>query len=141
MNSKKGHKSESEKEEPLETIPENKTDPTPKKDQSIEGIPEPKADSKPKSTSETPSELNTLTDQLSEALAQAAEYKDGWQRSVAEFQNFRKRIERENGEVYQNAVMRLIKRYLPVLDDLERALAMRPPEQAWADGIELIHQK
>ena len=39
------------------------------------------------------------------------------------------------------AVGNIIKRYLPVLDDLERALAARPADLAWADGIELIYRK
>ena len=79
--------------------------------------------------------------QLAEAQSQAAEYKDGWQRSVADFQNYRRRVEAEKAETYQMAVGNIIKRYLPVLDDLERALAARPADLAWADGIELIYRK
>jgi len=86
-------------------------------------------------------EIDALKKQLEEAQAQAAEYKDGWQRAVAEFSNYRRRMERENGEVYQNAVADIIKRYLPVLDDMERALAARPADLAWAEGIELIYRK
>ena len=79
--------------------------------------------------------------QLGEAEAQAAEYKDGWQRSVAEFQNYRRRVEGEKAETYQLAVGSIIKRYLPVLDDMERAIETRPADLAWADGIELICRK
>jgi molecular chaperone GrpE len=86
-------------------------------------------------------EAEALKKQLEEAQAQAAEFKDGWQRSVAEFANYRKRLERESGEVYQNAVANIIKRDLPVLDDLERALAARPAGLPWADGVELIYRK
>jgi molecular chaperone GrpE len=86
-------------------------------------------------------EFEALKQELEEAQAQAAEYKDGWQRAVAEFSNYRKRVERENGDVYQNAVANIIKRYLPVLDDMERALASRPADLAWAEGIELIYRK
>jgi len=86
-------------------------------------------------------EFEALKGQLQEAQAQAAEYKDGWQRAVAEFSNYRKRLERENGEVYQNAVANIIKRYLPVLDDMERAMATRPADLAWAEGIDLIYRK
>jgi molecular chaperone GrpE len=78
---------------------------------------------------------------LADAQSQAAEYKDGWQRSVAEFQNYRKRVDAEKTETYQNAVGSIIKRYLPILDDLERALAARPADLAWVDGIELIYRK
>ena len=85
--------------------------------------------------------LEELQKQLTEAQAQVAEYKDGWQRSVADFQNYKKRVEAERDNNYQTAVGNIIKRYLPILDDLERALAARPAELAWADGIELICRK
>ncbi|HTX92916.1 MAG TPA: nucleotide exchange factor GrpE [Anaerolineales bacterium] len=85
--------------------------------------------------------LEELQKQLAEAQSQAAEYKDGWQRSVADFQNYRRRIEAERAETYQTAVGSVLKRYLPVVDDLERALAARPADLAWADGIDLIYRK
>jgi len=86
-------------------------------------------------------ELNELKAQLEKAQCQAAEYKDGWQRSRAEFDNYRKRMERDNALVYQNAVGNIVKRYLPVMDDLQRALQARPVDLAWASGIELIYRK
>jgi molecular chaperone GrpE len=85
--------------------------------------------------------LAELREQLVEARCQAAEYKDGWQRSVAEFQNYRRRVDAEKAETYQMAVGSIIKRYLPVLDDMERAIEARPVDLAWADGIELIYRK
>ena len=90
---------------------------------------------------DTSSAITELEKQLAEAQSQAAEYKDGWQRSVAEFQNYRRRVDAENKDAYQNAVGNIIKRYLPVLDDLERAMAARPANLAWVDGIELIYHK
>ncbi len=73
--------------------------------------------------------------------AKAAENLDGWQRSVAEFQNYKKRIDRDRES--DKAIMKgdLIKRFLPVLDDLERALQNRPEDSSWAEGIELIKRK
>lgn len=90
---------------------------------------------------ESQSRAADLEKQLTESQAQAAEYKDGWQRSLADFQNYRRRVEAESRETYQNAIGDIIKRYLPVLDDLERALAHRPADLPWADGIELIDRK
>lgn len=86
-------------------------------------------------------QLAELQKQLTEAQAKADEYKDGWQRSVADFQNYRKRVEAERAETYQAAIGNIIKRYLPILDDMERALQARPEGLAWADGIELIYRK
>jgi len=110
-----------------------------------EGTPEtaaaPVADSEPEAAPDTSIALAELEKQLAEAQSQAAEYKDGWQRSVADFQNYRRRVEAEKAETYQNAVGSIIKRYLPILDDLERALAACPADLAWVDGIELIYRK
>ena len=85
--------------------------------------------------------LAELESQLAEAQSQAAEYKDGWQRAVAEFQNYRRRVDADKAETYQTAVGSIIKRYLPVLDDMERALQARPADLAWAEGVELICRK
>jgi molecular chaperone GrpE len=82
-----------------------------------------------------------LEKQLTEAQSRTAEYKDGWQRSVAEFQNYRRRVEAGNAETYRMAVGNVIKRYLPVLDDMERAIESRPADLPWADGVELIYRK
>ena len=112
--------------------------------QTPENSPEPPAGLAPEpfaQTSADSSALAKLESQLAEARAQAAEYKDGWQRSVAEFQNYRRRVEADKAETYQTAVGSIIKRYLPVLDDMERAMQARPADMAWADGVELICRK
>lgn len=87
-------------------------------------------------------ELEALKKQLEEAEAKASEYKDGWMRSQAEFQNYKKRVERDNEMTYAYMKGEIIKRILPVLDDLERALQNRPSNSgAWINGIELIQKK
>jgi molecular chaperone GrpE len=86
----------------------------------------------------------TLQQELNETRAKANEYLDGWQRGLAEFANYKKRVEREQAQSYQNAAGNIIKRYLDVVDDLERALKNRPKEGegvSWADGVELIYRK
>jgi molecular chaperone GrpE len=82
-----------------------------------------------------------LVNQLKEAEARVVEYKDGWARSQAEFQNYKKRIERDNELTYASMKGDIIKKVLPALDDLERALQNRPADDAWASGIELIARK
>ncbi|MBK9209780.1 MAG: nucleotide exchange factor GrpE [Anaerolineales bacterium] len=86
-------------------------------------------------------ERDALQSQLAEAESKASEYKDGWARSQAEFQNYRKRIERDNELTYANMKGDIIKKVLPALDDLERALQNRPADDSWASGIELIARK
>lgn len=82
--------------------------------------------------------------ELEETRGKAAEYLDGWQRSMAEFANYKKRVDRDREQVQQNITGTIVKRYLEVVDDIERALKNRPQENegaAWADGIELIYRK
>jgi molecular chaperone GrpE len=85
-----------------------------------------------------------LRQQLENAQAKAAENLEGWQRAQAEFINYKKRNEREQTQLFENASARVIKRFLDVLDDLDRAL-QNPPENGegadWVAGIDLIYRK
>ena len=85
--------------------------------------------------------LDEQESRIKELEARAAQNLDGWQRSVAEFQNYKKRIDRDRES--DKAIMKgdLIKRVLPVLDDLQRAVKNGPAGDPWADGIELITRK
>jgi len=86
-----------------------------------------------------------LQKELEAAQAKAAEYLDGWQRARAELANYKRRIEKEQADIYQNAAGRVISRYLEVLDDFDRAMRERPDADAdlvkWADGTALIYRK
>ncbi|GJQ36635.1 MAG: nucleotide exchange factor GrpE [Anaerolineales bacterium] len=101
------------------------------------------AESKADTTQEAPvdAEREALIQQLKEAESKMIEYKDGWARSQAEFQNFRKRVERDNESFKVSTKGDIIKKVLPVLDDLERAMLNRPADDAWANGIELVMRK
>jgi len=90
------------------------------------------------------SELERLRKELEEARAQAAEYLDGWQRTQAEFANYRKRQEAERRQWTQMSNAALIAKILPVLDDLERAIQTLPPgleSLTWVEGIFLIKRR
>ncbi|HZT08440.1 MAG TPA: nucleotide exchange factor GrpE [Chloroflexota bacterium] len=89
-------------------------------------------------------EVQSLTVQLQNAQALAEENLKGWQRSQADFVNYRRRTEQEKSELVKFAESGLILDLLPVLDDLERALAGLPQELrglTWIDGILLIERK
>jgi molecular chaperone GrpE len=66
------------------------------------------------------------------------EYLDALQRLKAEFDNYRKRVARDQQELAARAHERLVRELVPVLDDLERALAH---EGNIEDGIRLIHRQ
>ncbi|MGC8839211.1 MAG: nucleotide exchange factor GrpE [Anaerolineae bacterium] len=88
--------------------------------------------------------LARLQAALEEARKQADEYLDQWRRSVAEFSNYRKRVEKERQEFAQQANARLISRLLVLLDDFERAFATLPPalmNLTWIEGLHLIYRK
>ncbi len=85
-----------------------------------------------------------LQDKLAETQAKAAENLEGWQRAQAEFSNYKKRIARDQEQLAAEARGRVIKHYLEIVDDLERALRNKPSEGAgaeWAQGIELVYRK
>ncbi len=86
-------------------------------------------------------ERDALKKKLEEAESKTSEYKDSWLRSQAEFQNYKKRLDRDNEMMYASMKGDIIKRVLPILDDLERALQNRATEDSWANGIELIVRK
>ena len=82
--------------------------------------------------------------ELAEALRKKEEYLDGWQRTQADFANYKKRVERDRQQVQQNATANVVRRYLDILDDLERALANQPQDgegAVWANGIDLVYRK
>jgi molecular chaperone GrpE len=75
-------------------------------------------------------------------LAEAAEYKDKYLRLYAEFENARKRMEREKGEFLRYANQELIADFLDILDDLERSVeaakANHEDYDAFLKGIEMV---
>ena len=81
-------------------------------------------------------------DELAEATRQRDEYLDALQRLKAEFDNYRKRVARDQGDLAARASEQLVKQLLPVLDDLERALAAAAAHQEaeLEDGVRLVHR-
>ncbi len=93
---------------------------------------------------QAPSETQQLAEQLAQAQQQAAEYLDQWRRAAAEHSNARKRMEREKADFQANANARLLERVIPIVDDVDRAFAALPAEEAnneWVNGFRLIQRK
>jgi molecular chaperone GrpE len=89
-------------------------------------------------------DVPALLQELEETRAKADEYLDGWQRARAEFTNYKKRIEREQAQIYQTVTGNIIKQYMEITDDFERALNNKPlgsDGAEWANGIDLIYRK
>jgi molecular chaperone GrpE len=73
--------------------------------------------------------------------AEKSELTDRLLRLRAEFDNARRRADRERSEYLQFAAMDLVRDLLPMLDDFERALRVETPDREYAKGIELIYQR
>ena len=92
---------------------------------------------------ETP-ESSEEQDPMEAAQAKIDELQDKYLRSVAEFDNYRKRTMKEKAELILNGGENAIKAILPVLDDMERAIdngAKTDDPQVLREGMELIFQK
>src|SRR5215831_9040180 len=88
-------------------------------------------------------ELESLRAAADEAEAKRIEYLHDLKRLAAEFENYRKRVARDQEALVARAHERLVKDLLPVLDDLERALvaASEHQEAQLEDGVRLVHRE
>jgi molecular chaperone GrpE len=66
------------------------------------------------------------------------EVHDRWMRAAADLENYRKRAQKEREEVQKFGVEKLVKDLLPVLDNLDRALAAAPPDDPLVSGVKLV---
>jgi molecular chaperone GrpE len=86
-------------------------------------------------------QLAALTSDRDQLAAEKCELQDRLLRARAEFDNFRKRSDRERSDYIQFAAMDMVKDILPVLDDFERALKVETPDRHYSKGVELIYQR
>ncbi|MFL5924229.1 MAG: nucleotide exchange factor GrpE [Gaiellaceae bacterium] len=85
----------------------------------------------------------TLEEQVAALEAERDEHLNDLKRVAAEFENYRKRVLRDQESLVARAHERLVKELLPVLDDLERALAAAEEHQEakLEEGVRLVHQE
>ncbi|MBQ7874802.1 MAG: nucleotide exchange factor GrpE, partial [Oscillospiraceae bacterium] len=88
-------------------------------------------------TAET-SELEALKAELETIKAEKDELYDKYLRTLAEYDNFRKRSQREKDAIYGDATADAVKKLLPVLDNFERALNYECKDEEFKKGISLI---
>ena len=72
---------------------------------------------------------------------QIEELTDRLKRSMAEFDNFRKRTEKEKSSMYIIGAKEIIEKILPVVDNFERGLAQAPEDDPFADGMQKIYKQ
>jgi len=85
----------------------------------------------------------TLEEQVAALEAERDEHLNDLKRVAAEFENYRKRVLRDQESLVARAHERLVKELLPVLDDLERALAAaeQHEESKLEEGVRLVHKE
>lgn len=124
-----------------ETATSDNTDKMAEKEQ--QQNPEVKAD-QPQEAGQPEEKEKTAEEKLQDAEEEIANLKDQLLRKIAEFDNYRKRTIKEKTELILNGGEKTVIAILPVLDDMERALAnMEKAEDVAAviEGVNLIHKK
>jgi molecular chaperone GrpE len=90
------------------------------------------------------SAIAAAEEKLHSVMQDLEELKDRHTRKLAEFENMRKRTEREKAEYFKNALADLARGFLPIVDDFERAMSHASPEERKSDfgqGIGLIRRQ
>ncbi|HDN84275.1 nucleotide exchange factor GrpE [Candidatus Aerophobetes bacterium] len=97
-----------------------------------------------KEVSSLKEKIKQLEKQIESSDKEAEEYLDHLKRLKAEFENYKKRMVRERQQLINWAVEDIIKEFLPVLDDLERAIESTEVSSDFsslAQGIKMVHQQ
>ncbi len=96
------------------------------------------------SSEEVEVNIEKLTSAMATFKAEAERNLEGWQRERAEFQNYKRRVERDLKDIQRRSELETIVKILPIVDDFERALANIPSDlldNGWVHGTALILNK
>jgi molecular chaperone GrpE len=85
--------------------------------------------------------LAEITEERDKLAAEKAELHDRNLRTQAEFQNLRRRVEKERLEFHTYAAEEAVRSLVPILDDFQRALKTEHSNSEYAKGMELIYQR
>jgi molecular chaperone GrpE len=136
-----------------EKSPELEQNAEPEEDRTDEALREPGADADaaddsgnaPEDGIEVPEPMAAMQAQLESLTQERTALYNQLLRRQAEFENYRKRMDRERGDTYQRARAEVLMEFLPVVDNLERALSSLESSQGDAEalhhGVELIHKQ
>ena len=119
MSEETKNKEETTEEKSAEQVPET-----------AEPVKEPEVKEAPAKEEAKPSELDSVKEQL-------AKEHDGYLRLAAEYDNFRKRSQKEKDDLYTVIKAETVGKFLPVYDNLERALAQETADEAYKKGVEM----
>ncbi len=86
-------------------------------------------------------DVEALISERDRLLTERADLQDRLLRRQAEFDNFRRRAERERADILEYANTDTVRSLLPIVDDFERALKAESADREYARGMELIYQR
>jgi molecular chaperone GrpE len=92
-------------------------------------------------TSDVAVALGAVMEERDQLLVERADLQDRLLRRQAEFENSRRRAERERADVLEYAATDTVRTLLPIADDFERALKVESADKEYARGMELIYQR
>lgn len=107
--------------------------PTPQDEEVLEQVPEAAADT----PGQEPEGAESQAGELDALKAQLKDQEDKFLRLAAEYDNYRKRSQRERSDAYQSAKADAALAFLPVFDNLERALKQETCDEAYKKGVEM----
>jgi molecular chaperone GrpE len=102
---------------------------------------QPQGAASPSEAAGAPLSVEALAADRDRLLIEKADLQDRLLRRQAEFDNFRRRAERERADVVEYANTETVRVLLPILDDFERALKVESADKEYARGMELIYQR
>ena len=76
-----------------------------------------------------------------ELKSQLSESADKYLRLMAEYDNFRKRTQKERLEIYPEATAKAIEKFLPLADNFERAIAFETSDEKYKSGVVMIYNQ
>ena len=124
----------------------------PSSEETAEEITEETEEKSGQETEEEPSEETASSGKASDAEVrgrleegklkkQIEDLTDKLKRSLAEFDNFRKRTDKEKSSMYDIGARDIVEKMLPVLDNFERGLAAAPADDKFAEGMQMIYKQ
>ncbi len=127
-----------------EDMKEEKTGEASQEEETPEVVDETETTEEAPETEETPEEedeLALLKKENEEIIKELADLKDKYQRLAAEYDNFRKRTQKEKAEIYPDAIVAAIKEFLPMADNFERAANAETTDEKYKSGVMMIQNQ
>ncbi|MCD7888869.1 MAG: nucleotide exchange factor GrpE [Oscillospiraceae bacterium] len=132
-----------------EDIKEEKTEETSEKEENSEAVEDAEATDEASETEnleaaeEAPEddELTLLKKENEEIIKELADLTDKYQRLAAEYDNFRKRTQKEKADIYPDAMVAAIKEFLPMADNFERAATAETTDEKYKSGVMMIQNQ